>query len=145
MQHDQNPANAYLRTKVMSARPEQLRLMLIEGAIRFARQGREGLASKNYELSYAGITQCRNIVVELMSGLRDDIDPELCTNVRALYTFLFRELTEASLEKSTERVDKVIELLEYERQTWELLIQKLNDGETVGAGKDEGGSLSVQA
>ena len=29
-------SNAYLRTKVMTASPEELRLMLLDGAIRFA-------------------------------------------------------------------------------------------------------------
>lgn len=117
--------NAYLRTRVLTATPEQLRLMLLEGAVRFARAGREGLEIKNYEQSYDGFTKCRNILVELMNSMRPEVDPDLCKRVNALYTFLYIHLTEASLEKDSRKADEVIELLEYERQTWILLMDKL--------------------
>lgn len=99
--------------------------MLLDGAIKFARQGREGLAAKDYEASYNGISQCRNIVLELLTSIKPDPDPELATRVRAVYTFLYSELINANLEKSTEKLDTVIRLLEYERETWALLMQKL--------------------
>lgn len=117
--------NAYLRTRVLTASPEQLRLMLLEGAIRFARAGREGLVVKNYETSYDGFSKCRNIIIELMNSMKPEVDPELCQRVNALYTFLYVHLTEASLEKDAHKADEVIELLEYEKQTWVLLMDKL--------------------
>ena len=118
-------ANAYLRTRVMSASPEELRLMLLDGAIKFARQGKDGLERKDYEASYSGISQCRNIVFELLTTIRNDLQPELAENVRALYTFLYTHLLDASVEKSANKVGEVIELLEYERETWVLLMQRL--------------------
>ena len=147
MTSEHNTATAYLHTKVMSAAPEELRLMLIEGAIRFARSAREGLANKNFEQSYEGVSSCRDIVVELMTNLRADVDPELCDRVRAIYGFIFQELTEASMAKSTERMDKVIELLDYERETWVLLMDKLvvERGSGTVAHAIEGGSLSIEA
>ena len=42
-----NESNAYLRTKVMTASPAELRLMLLDGAIKFANQAREGLQAKD--------------------------------------------------------------------------------------------------
>jgi len=45
--------------------------------------------------------------------------------VRSLYTFLFSELVEASFEKNLGRIDEVIKLLQYERETWALLMTKL--------------------
>ncbi|MCC6228180.1 MAG: flagellar protein FliS [Phycisphaerales bacterium] len=117
--------NAYLRTKVLTAPPEELRLMLLDGAIKFATQGREGLATKNYELSFNGISQCRDIVVELMTTIAPTVDAELAAKVRGVFSFLFTELTEASLEKNAARLDKVIDILKYERETWVLAMQKL--------------------
>ena len=120
-------ANAYLRTRVMTASPEELRLMLLDGAIKFAQQGREGLAAKNYEMSFNGIDRCRNIILELIVTVREDVAPELAKNVKSLYTFFYNELTNASLEKSVAKIDKVIELLNFERETWVMLMQKLAD------------------
>lgn len=124
--------NAYLRTKVLTASQEELRLMLLDGAIKFARQGAEGLARKDFEGMYNGVSQCRNIIFELLTTVRDDLDAELARNVKSLYTFLYTELLDASMEKSQDKLASVIELLEYERQTWVLLMQRLSQ-EKAGA------------
>ena len=59
--------NPYFRTKVLTASPGELRLMLLEGAVRYIGLGREGLASKDYEKVYEGFSQARSIVMELMN------------------------------------------------------------------------------
>lgn len=127
-------ANAYLRTRVMSASPEELRLMLLDGAIKFARQGKDGIERKDFEASFNGVSQCRNIIFELLTTIRGDIAPELTDNVKALYTFLYTHLLDASIEKDANKVGEVIELLEYERETWVLLMQRL--AEERAAGRD---------
>ncbi|NUQ54089.1 MAG: flagellar protein FliS [Phycisphaerales bacterium] len=124
--------NAYLRTKVLTAPPEELRLLLLDGAIKFAVQGREGLVARNYESSFSGISQCRDIVVELMTTIAPTVDAELAAKVRGVFSFLFTELTEASLEKNPARLDKVIEILQFERETWVLAMQKIAHERAAG-------------
>jgi flagellar protein FliS len=135
--------NAYLRTRVLTAKPEELRLLLLDGAVKFARQGRDGLARRDYEASYNGLSQCRNILVELLTTIREDVDPDLAGKIKALYTFLYTELVNASMEKNVPRADKVIELLEFERQTWVMLMQKL--AEEKGAAGSEATMAGVGA
>lgn len=144
---ESNPANAYLRTKVLTASREELRLMLLDGAIKFASQGREGLAARNYEASYNGISQCRNIVLELLTTIKPEFDPELCDRVKAIYTFLYSELVEASLQKSIEKLDGVIKILTYERETWAMLMDKVAADRGKPADQDPArpASLSLQA
>ncbi|MBX3375642.1 MAG: flagellar export chaperone FliS [Phycisphaeraceae bacterium] len=147
MSVESNPANAYLRTKVLTASREELRLMLLDGAIKFATQGREGLAAKNYEASYNGISQCRNIVLELLTTIKPEFDPELCERVKAIYTFLYSELVEASLQKSVEKLDGVIKILNYERETWAMLMDKVAAERAKSSGDDPArpATLSLQA
>lgn len=133
MTTDQSHANAYLRTKVMTSSPEELRLMLIEGAIRFTRVGREGLVNKDYERVYEGFTRAKDILMELINALRPEVDPELCKRLSALYTFMYRRLMDASLEKNPAIADEVLDLLEYERETWVMLMDKVAK-ERAGAG-----------
>src|ERR1043165_7415674 len=83
------PTMAILPTRVLTASPEELRLLLLEGPIKFAHQGRRGLADKDYEASFTGISQCRDIVLELLTTIRPEYDPELAERVRALYTFMY--------------------------------------------------------
>lgn len=132
MNHHDRTANAYLRTRALTAPPEELRLMLLEGAVRFATQGRDGLACRNFEASFNGISQCRDIVVELITTVRDEVDPEMADRIRALYMFIYSELNQASMDKDAARLGKVITLLEYERETWEMLIRKLAEERAAG-------------
>ncbi|HRQ72061.1 MAG TPA: flagellar export chaperone FliS [Phycisphaerales bacterium] len=122
---DPSAAATYLRTRVMTARPEELRMMLLDGALRFARQGREGLERRDYEASFTGLSQCQDIVMELATSIRADQDRALAERVRGLYLFLYQELVQASVERDIDRVDGVIRLLEYERETWAMLLAKL--------------------
>lgn len=119
--------NAYLKSRVMSATPEQLRLMLLDGALRFAAQGRDGLARKDYEASFTGLTSCRDILMELITSIRTDVDPDLMQRIKGLYTFMYSELVTAGLERDPARVEKVIELLTFERETWSMLCDKVAD------------------
>lgn len=146
-------AMSYLRSQVMSATPGELRLLLLDGAIRFARQGRQGLIDKNYEQSYEGISQCRSIVTELAVGVNRQVDPDLCDRVTSLFMFMFGELTEASLHKDPDRIQGVIELLEFERETWKLAMDRVKQDKAQARAADkpaaaiehQSGSLSVQA
>ncbi len=147
--------NPYFRNQVLTASPEKLRLLLLDGCLHFLADGRTGLAERDYERMYAGFSQARDIILELVSGIRTDAAPELCAQVQALYTFLFRHLTEAGFEKSLEKVDEVIRIVEYERDTWALLLEQLlaeRERAAAPAGHDraprsgEGGpSLSLSA
>lgn len=128
----------------MTATPAELRMMLLDGAVKYACQGREGMAKKDFEAMFNGISACRNIVVELMTSISDDVDRTLADRVRSLYTFLFTELTTASMEKSVPKMDKIIELLEYEAQTWRMLLEKLakERPETTGVAGSLGGTVN---
>lgn len=118
-------ANAYLRTQVLTASPQQLRLMLLDGSIRFLQQAIDGLGNKDYEASYNGITQARAIVLELATSVSADVDRELAERVRSVYMYLYRELIDASLNRSLPRLEKAADLLRYERETWAMLMEKV--------------------
>lgn len=101
--------------------------MLLDGALRFAHQAHAGLESQNFEQSYSGFSQCRAIILELSSTIKEDQSPEIADRVKALYHFLYTELVNASHEKDIAKLSKVIELLEFERETWALLMQRLEE------------------
>lgn len=125
--------NPYLRTKILTASPEELRLMLIEGAIRFSRQGREAMVKKDFEGVYENMTKAKEILLELMNALRHDIEPEICANLERLYTYMYRRMLDAGMEKNPEIVDEVIDLLEYDRETWMMLMKQVADERKGGA------------
>jgi flagellar protein FliS len=109
----------------MTASPAELRLMLLDGAIRFAEQARRGYEERDFERAFDGTTKAQNILLELTNSLRHDQAPELCDRLAALYTYLYRSLVEASMTRDTAQIDEVVRLLRFERETWQLCLDKL--------------------
>jgi len=124
--------NPYLKTKVLSASPEELRLMLFDGAIKFARQALGSLEKNDFEGSYNNLTRAQKIVMELSSSLDHKVDPEITEKMAALYTFIYKLLVDANTQRVAEPVNEAIQLLTYERETWSLLIAKVKGGPAAG-------------
>jgi flagellar protein FliS len=118
-------AQNYLRTKVLTATPEQLQLMLFDGAIRFGEQARIALENKNFEQSFKLIGNAQRIVNELLLGLKRDVFPELCDKLSALYKYAYRKLTEATIQHRMESLEEALTVLKFQRETWAMLLDEL--------------------
>ena len=118
--------NPYLRDAVLTATPEQLHLMLYDGAIRFCNQARDAIGRKDYETSFEKLTRAQNIILEMQNGLRYDINPELCDRVSAIYSFLYRKLLQANVNRDVQEIDDALRVLQVERETWQILVDKAN-------------------
>ena len=138
-----SPVNPYLRTKILTASPEQLRLMLYEGAIKFCHQAKAAIGNQKFEDSYNNLIRAQKIVLELSTSLNHEADPELCGKLSALYTYIYRKLVEANMSRKVEDIDEAIRLIEYERETWQLLMKQISEqGGASGASDDRTNDLS---
>ena len=124
--------NEYLKTRVLTAPPEQLQLMLYDGAIRFCEQARQAIEQRQVEQGYQLLCKAQKIVTELMVSLRDEYAPETCDNMRRLYLFCYERLTEANMKREIPPIDEALEVLKHIRETWSMLIDKLKQ-ETAAA------------
>ncbi|MEM6750014.1 MAG: flagellar export chaperone FliS [Planctomycetota bacterium] len=116
--------NPYLKTKVLTASPQELRLMLFDGVLKFCRQGRAALDEGTFDRSYDNLIRAQKIVLELNTSLKTDLLPEVTSRLAALYTYIYRLLIEANIERQLKPLDEAIGLLEYERETWALLMER---------------------
>jgi len=119
-------AQNYLRAKVLTATPEQLQLMLFDGAIRFGEQARIAMEGRNWEQTYLLISRVQKIVTEMTGSLKHDVYPELCGKLSSLYNYALRSLIVASTQHRIEALDEALSVLKYQRQTWVLLMDKLS-------------------
>jgi flagellar protein FliS len=117
--------NPYLKTKVLTATPEQLRLMLFDGAIKFSRQAVDALGKQDLEKTYEALTRAQQIVLELSTSLNYEVNPELCDKLNGLYTYIYRRLVDANMERDLSAIEEAIGLLEYERETWKMVMTEL--------------------
>ncbi|HUO07186.1 MAG TPA: flagellar export chaperone FliS [Phycisphaerae bacterium] len=119
------PSQEYLKTKVMTASPEMLTLMLWDGAIRFAEQAKEAIRRKDIEGSFKALVRSQKIITELSTALNRNINPDLCGKLAALYNFIYRRLVEANITKDEKLVDDALEIMRHQRETWVMLMDKL--------------------
>jgi len=142
-------SNHYRNNQILTASQEQILLLLYDGAIRFALQGREAIERKDYEVIYDKLSRAQRIVLEMQAGLRHEVNPELCDRMSALYNFIHRKLVSGSVNRSTSDIDDALKILRIERETWVMLLEKiakergLEQAVAVGDAL-EAGSLSVE-
>ena len=145
----QGAPNPYLRTKILTASPQELRLMLYDGAIKFCRQAVDALKQSQFESSYNGRMRAQKIVLELSASLDHTVDPDLCGKLAALYTYIYRLLVDANMSRTPDKIEEAITLLEYEKQTWQMLMKRIGEkGEAppdAGAQQTAISSLSTNA
>lgn len=118
--------NTYLETQINTATPQKLRLMLIEGAIRYAQQTIDYWQQGRGEDGLAALLRCQAVVAELLGGVRED-GTALTRQVIDIYVFLALELNEAEMNFDAERVAGVVRVLQEDRQTWQELCQHLTE------------------
>ena len=122
----QHGSQAYLENKVRTASPAELRLMLLDGAIRFSERAKRGYEERDFEAAFDGTTKAQAIVLELINALRPDQAPDLCKRLSSLYTFLYTSLVQASTTRDVALVDEVIKLLRFERETWVMCMDEMS-------------------
>ena len=114
-----NPYQQYQQNSVMTARPEELTLMLYNGAIKFLKLAKNYIEVKDIEKIHTNIVKAEDIITELMSSL--DMQYDISHNLYALYDFMYNWLMQANIHKfdgGAEKIDDVIKLLEDLRDTW---------------------------
>jgi flagellar protein FliS len=121
----EQPHNEYLKSQVMTASPEQLQMMLYDGAIRFCEQARQDMQAEDIGTQHDRLLRAQRIVLELSGNLKADMFPELCGKLASLYNYVYRRLIDANLQRDAAALDEAMDLLRYQRDTWQLLLEKL--------------------
>ncbi len=122
-------SDAYLTSQVMTATPQKLQLMLIDGAIRFIRQGKRSWESNQDEEAGALLGRGQEVLGELLASVAGSED-EVARKAASVYLYLFRSLTEAQLEHNPEKLDDVLKVLDIERETWQTVCNELGSIQT---------------
>lgn len=122
----------YLETEVLTATPQKLQLMMIEGAIRFTQRAKLYLQEEKHEEFCESVIRAEEIVAEIMAVMDPKPAPELVGQVASVYLFVYRRLMEANLNRDEAMLDDVLRVLGEERITWRLVCEKLGAQQQPG-------------
>lgn len=117
--------NQYLTAEVTTATPQKLHLMLIEGAIRYAERARQLRRGGKEEEASQTLVYAQRIVMEMITGIKQETDRDLAQKVSALYWFIYRGLVDANVRRDEARLDDALRVLREEQETWRQLCQQL--------------------
>ena len=126
-----NYQNAYKKASVNTLDQTKLIIMLYDGAIKNASFAVEHMKSGQIEKVHDCLIKTKNIVTELMATLNMDKGGDIAKNLQSLYSYMFSQLIEANMNKKTEPVVIVIDLLKELRAAWtQINSKKKNDAKT---------------
>lgn len=120
----QSQRSQYLESKILTAPSHRLHLMLIEGAIRKAQEAEAALRRGDALAADAPAMRLIDIISEMLVGVRQN-KSELNQQIAQLYVYMFRLAGEAKVHDDADKLVELLNLLEFERQTWQQVCDKL--------------------
>lgn len=132
----QNGYAAYKNSKILTASPAELTLMLYDGAIKFCNIAIVAIEKKDISEAHNNIMKVERIIQEFKATL--DHKYPVAKDFENVYNYLLSRLKEANIKKDTETLEEVLKHLRTMRDTWKE-VMRLN----TAAGKQEVASTQV--
>lgn len=108
--------STYQNSKVMTASPGELTLMLYEGAIKFCNIAIMGIEQKDIQKTHDNILKTQNIITEFRSTL--DFKYPIAKEFDVIYEYIYHRLMEANMKKDASILEEVLVHLRTMRDTW---------------------------
>lgn len=125
-----NGYNKYQNNSILTASPQELTLMLYNGAIKFCNQAIVSIDNKDMEKAHKYIIRVEDIIQEFIITL-DDKYP-VSKTFKDMYNYINERLIEANVNKDKEVLEEVLGLLRELRDTWKEAMKLAKKNKTKG-------------
>lgn len=112
-----NPYNKYKENTVTVASPEQLLIMLVDGAVKYTKVARLALIKGDKERAHKELIRVQDIFGELIRTL-DTNAGDFAQELLIIYSCIRQKLIEANIKKDVSIIDETLPLIESVRDTW---------------------------
>ena len=106
----------YNKSKILTASPAELTLMLYEGAIKFCNIAIDSLEKKDIQRAHTNIVKVENIIDYLRQTL--DMKYPVAQDFERMYVYLGDRLIQGNLKKDQEILEEINTHLRSIRDTW---------------------------
>lgn len=120
-----NPHLAYSTHSILTAKPEELNLMLYNGLIRFLIQANKAIEEKNIQKAHDSLIRAENILLEFRNTIKPGY--AISTPLRSLYDYMYRRLVTANLRKDAAIVTEVLGHATKIRDSWSQAIKSFKE------------------
>ncbi len=113
---NQQAYSQYNNSRVLTASPAELTLMLYEGAIKFCNIAIMAIDQQNPQKAHTNIIKAENIILELQSTLNHKYP--VAKDFNNIYDYVYDRMVQANLKKDKDILEEVLEQLRGLRDTW---------------------------
>lgn len=113
-----NGVDIYKETAVSTQNKGRLIVMLYDGAIKFINQAIRDIEANDFASKGRNIQKAQDIIFELNTVLDMEAGGEVAKNLRGLYNFMSRHLTQANIKCDVQMLREVLSILEELNQGW---------------------------
>jgi len=117
----------YNNSKILTASPAELTLMLYDGAIKFCNIAILAIEKKDIEKANYNIVKVERIIEEFRATL--DMKYPVAADFDRVYVYIQKRLLEANATKDKEILEEVNTHLRSMRDTWKEVMRKNKTGE----------------
>lgn len=117
-----SPLQKYQQSQFQTS-PEQLLIMLYDGAIRFVKLGITGIEEANYEKSNTNLCKGQAVLHELIAAL--NMDYQVAKTLYQVYEYMIHQLIQSNLKKDVRPAHEVLSHLQELREAWDTAIKSL--------------------
>lgn len=128
-----NGYDAYAKSRIMTASPAELTLMLYEGAIKFCNIAIVACENHDIEKAHNNIRKTDRIIEEFELTL-DEKYP-VAKDFQQVYTYMRSCLRQAMITKDPESLEEVLKHLRTMRDTWKEVMKMTANGKKVTGSK----------
>ena len=118
----QNPYEQYNQSKILTASPAEITLMLYEGAIKFCNIAIIGIEQGDIEKAHTNIMKTQRIIEEFRNTL--DHKYPVAEEFDKVYVYILRRLFEANVRKDKEILEEVNRHLRSMRDNWKEVMKR---------------------
>ena len=111
----------YNNSKVLTASPAELTLMLYDGAIKFTNIAIMAIEKKDVEKAHNNIVKVEKIINEFRTTL--DSKYEVSKDFDRVYVYMLQRLLEGNIKKDPEILEEVNTHLRSMRDTWKQVME----------------------
>lgn len=117
-----NGIGLYQENAVLTQDRGRLIVMLYDGAIKFLKLAIRDIQAQDWAGKGVNIQKAINIITELNTVLDVEAGGEIAENLRSLYSFMIKHLTQANIKKDIQMVQDVIKCLDELNQGWKAIV-----------------------
>ncbi|MBP3458836.1 MAG: flagellar export chaperone FliS [Lachnospiraceae bacterium] len=121
-----NPYAKYQNSKILTASPAELTLMLYDGVIKFVNIAIGAIDEKNYEKANNNIIKAERIIDHLSATLNDKYP--VSKDFENIYGCIMQALIQGNIKKNKDELERALEYTRMIRDTWKEVMKLAEKG-----------------